>query len=341
MTDNIPIPPGVEIPVIDPGAVSNHDRRTLFTHLGVVESSVAGVRNAILKAYEANDGRVDVAESRAHLHYLYLTSQHDEAQIGPRSIYVWTHRISRADPRRVDVFLPSDHPYGPGALLQRAGDAPGLTVAFLHPLYLNNVPQPLTTSNLSWKKWLVDFLGVRDKLRLVSPSRDCLSRDWLYVAEHRPEKFLGLLEHLWKDEGSRYIGGNDSLKAQIRHMNADMLCYGSASEGRVRLCDTWLPLPPLQRQCLRFMEWSEPFPLLNLEDTTAAEQLSAKWMFLHTNFSVGMAEDTDFFLDILRWIQRANPDASSLSRSQRVLDLYLTIDAKCLGVTSAEKRRVR
>jgi hypothetical protein len=341
MTDNIPIPPGVDIPVIDPGAVSSHDRRTLFTHLGVVESSVAGVRNAILKAYEANDGRVDVAESRAHLHYLYLTSQHNQTQIGPGDIYIWNHCTQYADLCLVDVFLPSDHPYGPDALLQPAGDAPGHAVLFLHPTYLEDVPQPLVTINLSWKKWLVNFLGVRDKLRLVSPSRDCLSREWLYVAEHRPEKLLGLLEHLWEDEGSRYISVSDSLKAQIRDMNADMLCYGLASEGRVRLCDTWLPFPPLQRQRVRFMEWQEPFPFLKLEDTTAAEQLSAKWMFLHTNFSVGMAEDTDFFLDILRWIQRANPNASSLSRSQRVLDLYIAIDAKCSGAIRAEKRRVR
>jgi hypothetical protein len=343
MTGSIPIPPGVDIPVIDPGAVSNHDRRTLFTHLAVAESSVAGVRKAILKAYEANDGGVDVAESRGHLHYLYLTSQHNQPQIGPGDIYVWNHWAQYAYLRLVDVFLPSNHPYGPDALLQPAGDAPGLAVAFLHPTYLEDVPQPLATSNLSWKRWLVDFLGVRDRLRLVSRSRDYLSRAWFYVAEHRHEKLLGLLEHLWRHEGSRYIGGNDSLKAEIRGMSADMLC-GLASDGRVRLCDTWLPLPPLQRQCLRFMEGSEPFPFLKLEETMPAEQLSAKWVFLHTNFSVGMAEDTDFFLDILRWIQRANPDAPSLSRPQRVLDLYLAIDAKYLGAADqkkAERKLVR
>jgi hypothetical protein len=92
------------------------------------------------------------------------------------------------------------------------------------------------------------------------------------------------------------------------------------------------------------MEGSEPFPFLKLEETMPAEQLSAKWVFLHTNFSVGMAEDTDFFLDILRWIQRANPDAPSLSRPQRVLDLYLAIDAKYLGAADqkkAERKLVR
>ncbi|KAJ4286909.1 hypothetical protein N0V88_007854 [Collariella sp. IMI 366227] len=319
----ITIPPGVDIPVIDPGAVSNHDRRTLFTHLGVIESSVAGVRNAIVKAYETNDGRVDMAESRAHLHYLYLTSQHNQTQIGSGGIYVWNHWTQYADLRRLDVFLPSDHPYGPDALLQPAGDAPGLAVAFLHPTYLKDVPQSLATSNLSWERWLVDFLGVRDRLRLVSRSRDSLSPTWFYVAKHRPEKLLGLLEHLWRHEGSRYIGGNNSLKAEVRGMSADMLCG--------------------LRQYLRFMEGSEPFPFLKLEETMAAEQLSAKWMFLNTNFSVGWAEDTDFFLDILRWIHRAKPDAPSLKRPQRVLDLYLAIDAKCLGAADlrAERKRVR
>jgi len=88
---------------------------------------------------------------------------------------------------------------------------------------------------------------------------------------------------------------------------------------------------------------SEPFPFLKLEETMVAEQLNAKWMFLHTNFSVGMAENTDFFLDILRWIKRANPNATLLSQPQRVLDLYFTINAKCLGAADqrAERERVR
>lgn len=155
------------------------------------------------------------------------------------------------------------------------------------------------------------------------------------MAEHRQEKVLGLLEHLWKYEGSRYISGNDVLMSEIRNMNASKLCGLRAD---VPLHKTWLPLQQLQRQCFCFMEESEPFPFLKLEEAITAGGIDEKWMFLHTHFGVRKDEDADLLLDILRWIKIAkkDPSASPLPRPERLANLYEAIGAKCKNSAHAE-----
>ncbi|KAK4038181.1 hypothetical protein C8A01DRAFT_17707 [Parachaetomium inaequale] len=345
-TDGIPIPPGVDIQVVDPEAVANGDRMMLFIQLGAVEPSVADVRDSILAAYNSPRRRrdVDVAESRAHLHYLYLTHQPGQAQNDLEGIYIYSHESRFSSPRKMDFYLPGDDPYGPESLLGPTEDAPGLPVPFVHPTYLDDTPQLPTSTHPSWERWLHSSVGIRERLRLVSSSRQSLSDAWVYVAQHRPEKLLGLLEHLWEHEGSR-VSSNEDLTEKIQSVSANKLCTrGSAiSEYEWTLDETWLPFPHLQREYLRFMEEYEFFPFLNLDETISAEQLSAKWMFLHTDFSVGKDHDTTFLLDILLWINLANPDASAVSRPQRLLDLYIAIDAKCLGALDqqAERKQVR
>ncbi|KAK3941989.1 hypothetical protein QBC46DRAFT_257257 [Diplogelasinospora grovesii] len=340
-TGGTPIPPGVDIQVLDPAAVANDDRKTLFVQLGATEPSLADVWASILKAYGSSGLRVDMAESRAHLHYLYLTHQPKQGRYEFKNISVYSHDDHVGQPHQEDFYLPSDHPYGPKALLEPTDDAPGLRVAFVHPTYLEDVPSPPTSTHPSWKRWLHDFVGVRERLRLVSRKGDSLSDTWNYVAEHRPRKLLGLLEYLWKHEGSR-VSNNDGLKAEIKNVSANMLCSFELP-CRCHLDQTYLPLPHLQRQCLRFMEESEYFPLLELEGTASAEQFSTKWMFLHATFSVGMDDNTAFLLDILCWIKNTNPSASSISRHQRLLDLCVAIDAKCVGTVDrqAERKRIK
>lgn len=44
-----------------------------------------------------------------------------------------------------------------------------------------------------------------------------------YVAEYRPEKFLGLLKYLWKHEGKK-ISENDDLVKNIKDTDASNFC---------------------------------------------------------------------------------------------------------------------
>lgn len=93
--------------------------------------------------------------------------------------------------------------------------------------------------------------------------------------------------------------------------------------------ETYMPFPNLRRLREHFMEQQEQFPFLEIENLQSTETLSTKWMFLNTNFRVGKDEDWKFLMCILRWIKDSNPKASSLRRQQRVMDLYVAIDAKC------------
>jgi hypothetical protein len=43
-TCEIPVLPGVDMPILDPAAVANEERKTLFTQLGAVEPSIASVQ---------------------------------------------------------------------------------------------------------------------------------------------------------------------------------------------------------------------------------------------------------------------------------------------------------
>ncbi|KAK5994783.1 Protein NO VEIN-like protein [Cladobotryum mycophilum] len=211
-TGRVPIPPGVNMRVLDPAAVSNNDRKSLFTQLGAVEPSILEVRSSIMKIYGASVPRISMAESRAHLHYLYLTHQPKQSKDTLKVIYIYDSNGKANKPHEVDLYLQSDYAYGPEALLEPVDDEPGLEVAFVHPAYLEDVPNPPSSTKISWRKWLHEFIGVRERLRLVCRDGDDLSDAWYYIAENRPKKLLGLLKHLWTYEGP-IITGSDDLTA--------------------------------------------------------------------------------------------------------------------------------
>ncbi|KXX74826.1 Autophagy-related protein 9 [Madurella mycetomatis] len=339
-TQGIPVPQGVDFRVLDPAAVVNEDRRKLFSQLGAVEPQVETVRSSVLAIYDSSNSSVDVEDSRQHLHFLYLTHHQERDRDELRHIYLHTHIPGTRKPFSEDLYLPQDHAYGPKALLQSGADWPGLSAMFVEPWYLENIPQKPFASHPSWKAWLRDYVGVRDRVRLVSRDRGSLSEAVTYVAVHRPEMFLGLLEYLWKYEGSQ-LAKSVTLRDQARGISAVNLCNRPEllRDHVVSIKDTWLPLPSLKTQCRRFMEESEPFPFLKFEDTTSEEEPTTKWMFLHSHLSVGRDDNVDFLLSIAYWIKEANPSPSSASLHERVLSLYTAIDARCHSAVHPQCQR--
>jgi hypothetical protein len=252
-------------------------------------------------------------------------------------IQLYTSIGRTENPSSHDVFLPTDHPHGARELLKPAEGVPVFQVTFLHPDYLLEPPATPNLRHPSWTKWLCEFINVQERLRLIARNGNALSDTWAYVAKHRPDKLLGLLEHLWKHEGSQIIS-NDTLKTQIQQTNATGLCSPPFS-GPCILKETFLPVESLKRHCARFLEQTESFPLLELDSMMPSEQLRAKWAFLHEVFSVGIEDDLRFLLDVLFWIKQANRDASRVVRHQRLVDLYIAIDAKCAASADQESNR--
>lgn len=342
-TRGISVPPGLDIKVLEPSAVANEGRQLLFTHLGIIEPSIADVRASIFRLYSSVPCRVSKEDSKAHLCYLYLTHPTNETEANFKSIAVHSEDGRVGYPHREVFYLPTGHPYGPESLLLPTDSAPGFQTLLLHRTYLENPPLAPNLQHPSWRKWLRKFVLTHERLSLLSREGNTMSEACKYVAEYRPEKFLGLLRYLWKHEGKK-ISENDDLVKNIKDTDASNFCM--ASIPATDLDQTFLPLPSLQRICARFMEKYELFPFLKIDEIAASEELGSQWIFLHTAFSVGKDDDSNFLLEILWRIHDSDSkdlDRFPLSNPRRILGLYVLLDSKCLGAAdqNAERSHIR
>jgi hypothetical protein len=94
------------------------------------------------------------------------------------------------------------------------------------------------------------------------------------------------------------------------------------------------------------MEEYELLPFLKIDEIAASEELSSQWIFLHTAFSVGKDDDSNFLLEILWRIHDSDSndlDRFPLSNPRRILDLYVSLESKCLGAADqkAERSHIR
>jgi hypothetical protein len=129
-------------------------------------------------------------------------------------------------PHQEDFYISNNEPYGTRELLKKTepgrepeAGAPGLLVCFLHQEYFKDTPTTPVGHTLQWKEWLHKYVKIRRHLRLTStePStrRTVLSDVCQYIANHRPERFLGVLQYHWKFEG-KVIAENRSIADKLR-----------------------------------------------------------------------------------------------------------------------------
>ena len=83
------------------------------------------------------------------------------------------------------------------------------------------------------------------------------------------------------------------------------------------------------------MKPHEPFPFLHFGTPPPfTEDLSSRWAFLYRDLGVSMNDDLGFLLDILSYIQEANPDGLSSQRCRELARLYCEMEAtymRCIG----------
>ena len=339
-TGDINIPDSLDLRVISPLASEDPDRKTLFRHLGASEATIDQVRASIFRVFNSNSPR-SFQILKGYLDYLYLTHQPGtHTREGYANTAVVTDDWKRTFPRHTDIYLPnSKHPYSPVSLLAAQGTAPGLAVTFLYSGHMDHVPERPNSSHPTWERWLCDFIGLRERLRLLSRNGDALSDTFLYVCEHRPDKFLGLFEHLWLHEKSNFLR-NPTLRSKIEDLPAKDLCGVNFA---LKLPETWLPFKHLRDSVKRYMEHPEQFPFLKFEESEMTEQFGARWNFLNEYFSVGKDNSVEFLLEILRCIERSCPESSSDHQTKMVFELYVAIYAK-LSVAHDEpgaRRKIR
>ncbi|KAJ4246269.1 hypothetical protein NW762_013620 [Fusarium torreyae] len=314
-TDGPEIPESLDLRVLSLSAVRNADRRSFFQHLFVYEATVDLVRKTIIESFASSTGLL-LDDIKSFLAYLYLTHRTGfHAREGYSKVRVIDHGWNNVSPCNKVVYLPGrDQPYSPGTLWFAQSMPPNLSTCLLHPDLLKDAPARQGLFHPSWSTWLRDFIGVQDRLSILSPGGEDLSHVFLYVLEHRPSIFLGFFEYLWILDMTKVLKC-PAVITEIQNLPAHNLCGVNFA---IKLQETWLPRKSLKRIVERYMEHPGYFPFLKVEDD-ADVQLVNKWNFLSQYFSVGNFVNMDFFLEILRCIGR------SRLNSPKVFDLYVAI----------------
>lgn len=327
-TKGIAIPERLDIRVIQSTATSNIARRRLYEHLGVSEADIPTVRALILRAYVPTLGLFgsSLSHLKPYLHYLYLTHQPGTSATRELAkVMVAVDKGHAFRPHETDIYLRrKTHPFSPEILLAPNGAAPGFSVTFIDTIHMEDIPGKPAPDHPSWERWLLDFVGIREQLRLVNHNGESLSDAVMYVHQHRSERFLGLLKHLWRD-ASPEVRENQILRRTIKTLSAKNLCEVSYA---ISLGDTWLPFENLRDRVSLYLELPQHFPFLKLDSTGPADQFSVEWRFLAECFNVKKDENLDFYMDMLRYIQRSHPKAASVRQGQKIFDLYDAIYAK-------------
>lgn len=323
-TGGIRIPAILDLRVLNSSALKNPDRRALFEQLGVSEATTTQVRGSIFEHFVSCE-ILEVDNDLEFLSYLYLTHQTGVHTCEHyRDVWVVTNDRLLC-PQDLLIYLPgTNDPYSPESILTRQGTAPEFSFAFLFDEIYEQGPAKPNFGHPSWKSWLVDYLGIHERLSLLSPDGDSLSEPVIWVFNHHPKMFVGLLGHLWPFEGSKVIMRR-ALVLGIQELSAKHLCEVRFSP---KLKSTWLPYPHLQELVQRYMEYPDQFPFLKIESDDMDLGPGMKWSFLSKHFSVGKDDDIVFLLEILRSIERSCTDEPSISQIQRVLQLYVAIYAK-------------
>ncbi len=329
---DLDIPPGLALnmKVVDPTAAANADRKQLFDALGVRNAPAADVRAAVLDRYR--NTHPTLPESVSYLRFLYLTERlANHLYDGNEKLRIYSHHEKLEDATQTDVFIrDDDDPYGAAQLLRATAPglgagagAPGLDILFAHAAYFQNPPERRVDG--TWECWLTRTCGLQPCVTWIRQAgADTQERELTpactYVAQHRPEKFLGLLRVNWKRHGLHLERKDSAIIEDLGWI--PVLCKGPGINLRP-LHSTFLPLEELVTVCDWFMLDGEFFPWLELETPLSNNAAPTEWRHLASAFGLGYHRELlDLALEVLKSIVEANPLAEDLRQPERMLKLY-------------------
>ncbi|QGI68189.1 hypothetical protein CEK27_012160 [Fusarium fujikuroi] len=177
MTGDTEIPKGLDLKVLSKSATTNPDRREFFRHLGATEATYERVRSTIFSSF------IDLPTMKFRftfdcLRYLFLTqsrSKHKDASY--KSIRLFTEENELHGTHSQIIYLPGDeYPFNPASLLGDAPVPPNFPVHFLRLGYLSIESKDQEFSLSSYKRWLCDFIGIHERLKILSPNQNEMSQ---------------------------------------------------------------------------------------------------------------------------------------------------------------------
>jgi hypothetical protein len=317
----VPIPTDLNLRLVKVDGIQNQFRSQLFSKLGVESCVPERVVDLILARYK-KWWNVGLKDSVVHLRYLYWHLRTDETSLD-NYIYLYNEHIvpvyretlnfGKFNECADDLYFESDNEYGVQQLLSSEGTTPEISIHFIHPAYLEAMPNTARRDDQSWETWLEEVAQVRRIPRLVERSRPAsLSKVFIHIVERRPEKLIGTLQAHWSSYSNLML---PEIVAALA--NAYIPCENLK---KTRLHKTYMPLPELKNKCKQFgLEGKLPFLKLPSQLTKGFDR---RWKFLEM-FQVGMEADTRFYLDGLQYSVRFNP---TVEYRKNLFELYKAIE---------------
>ncbi|RFU75723.1 hypothetical protein TARUN_6482 [Trichoderma arundinaceum] len=310
----------------------------LLEMLGVREAPVKEIRSLILQKHH-DVGKITPVACKEHLRFLYLTHGCRSTDVELRDVYVVDHELQLVRPCVEDVYLPGRAPFSPEYLFSQLAVADpedlSYSTSFVNAVLLEDAPSPppMATTYPTWTRWLCDSLGVLEQIRLLNRKGNDISDEFAQIAHQRPDLVLGILEHIWKTQG-QVVSDKPEIMSKIKRISVP------CRTGDLRpLWETYIPFQHLQRRCLEFMKSSEPFPFLDFGFQPSTEDLSGRWSFLYRDLGVSKNDDLGLLLDILSYIQEANPNGLSSKRCHEIVGLYCELEALCADSDEPDSSR--
>jgi len=318
--DNVMVPKDLGFRLVDPMATINESRCAFFDNLGVhrIDASiVSNIRERILRQPTVPSMTTSLESSVERMRFLFLTQHlyHEEVDLSDKFM-VYDHLGVAMYPSVTDLYISNNDPYGAELFLRQKGRQ----VSCVHSRYFEEIPSIAPGSDLTLHRWMHKYLGIRQHLRLVSSDQNSLSVECLDTASTRAAEFIGFLGHLWSFEGDIVLATAPLLTAL---KNIKVICI---NESREKLCNTYLPLKPLLDAHRQFLG-DEYFPFIQSSELFGQDEVSDLWSFLVKSLGVGNQDNVNFRLQLMEFLNQANPDAETLDNPSRVVDLYQSIDA--------------
>ncbi|KAH6672240.1 hypothetical protein B0J14DRAFT_69385 [Halenospora varia] len=322
---------GPEIPAdlmvtVDPRAVENTSRKSLFIILGVTRCSPEIILDRVWNCYLRGDGATDISSSKAHLKYLFWHNESiQEHKYALFELYATDGR--KAKPRQKVLYFLSEDEYSPEQLLK---DAPhpraparivqGCQVPFLNHAYLDLFPPSTRRGRFSWLSWLERALGVRSVPRLKTDG-GALSYEFRYIIEYRPKKLIGTLKRYWSVYRNELNDGGAIVDA---FREAEVSCQNNQVSV---LQKAYAPLPSLKDKVQR-LGVSRGFPFLEIDGTSEEIEIRRDWRFLE-EFGVGFTPSLSFQIEILRQHEARRQRPWDNTAQTNILETYEAIAEEC------------
>ncbi|KAF5556276.1 hypothetical protein FNAPI_5799 [Fusarium napiforme] len=341
LTGDISLPDTKYLKMVTPRATRNPDWYVLFKYLGITKPSIDNARDSVRESL-ISSATIPLKLVNDYLQYLYLTHEasdwerHDYEEV---RVLTADSTLDRPQYNVKAIYLPGkEHPFSPESLLGPVKSESSLPWSFLHPETLRYVPAQRNSLGISWKRWLCDYVGVKEDICLESEGTGKLSADFLHIISESPDKLLDLLAHLLS-KGEVELSSESAIISELRQLSASNLCDVGFM---AKLQDTWLPLKTLTCIVEAYMEQPDHFPFLrSIQDDTGG--IGTKWNFLSEYLLVGKEDNLDFRLEILRSIRRSAPKKDPIRQFLKVLCLYTSIYAQVIasGEMTTDREKLR